>query len=138
MEFANEFGQARFEADSESDVSQRTGTPKGNFAGVGAGLPNDKVGRVLFGRRGAGVPFGQVGGRVGIGRAAGAGEIPSAVVDQTTVLLLPKGMVPRGVEQRVERAGNHGNLGAVHDFQEAQSVADLQVAPVVAGGDADA
>jgi len=80
----------------------------------------------------------EIGRGFGIGGAARAGEVPGAVVDEAAVLFFPEGVVGEGVDERGEGAGDDGDFGAAHDFEQAEGVADLLIAPMVAGGDADA
>ncbi len=69
--------------------------------------------------------------------AAGAGEVPRAVVVETAVLFFPKRVIGQCADEGREGAGEDGDFGAAHDFQETQRMANLCVAPVVAGGHAD-
>jgi hypothetical protein len=93
---------------------------------------------VFVGGCGGRIAFGQVGGDVGIDRASGTGKVPSAVVNETAVLFFPESVVAWGVHEWSESAGQDGNLGALHDFEEPEGVTDLKIAPVVTGGNADA
>src|SRR5579875_470769 len=65
-------------------------------------------------------------------------EVPSALIDDFAVELLPGGDELRGIIEGENGAGDDGNVGAMNEFQHAKGVSDLFVAPLVSGDDGDA
>src|SRR5215469_6809846 len=64
--------------------------------------------------------------------------VPRALVSDFAIALFPRGDELRGVFEREDGAGDDGNVSASDDFEHAESVGDVLVAPAVAGDDGDA
>src|ERR1700675_4533138 len=93
------------------------------------------MGGVFGGRLGGGLAF--FGRRDDEGIVIPAG-VPRAGVADFTVALLPELRFFACADERKGGAGNYGNVGAAHDFEEAEGPVDFLGEPLIAGDDVGA
>ena len=138
VQLAHELGQTRLEDEGLGDIGERRGAPQRDFAGMRAGLTDDEGGGGFGGGQRGGIALDEIRRVVRVGPLAGAGEVPRAIVDEFAVGFFPRSRGGGRGDERHLGAGDNRDVGAANDFEKAERVMHLLIAPMVARRHTDA